>query len=173
MRDQLAALPTSGDVLTVEDLGETRWVTAGVRGKPLFRERYDLGDPAADWEVTWKAADPLKYGRTRTVTVPAGGAVEVEHLGTADAWPVLRLVGPLSALEVRAGGRAVRVSRSIPAGGWVEVDTRRAWAVDQAGVSIGTDLRGRMPLIPSGGGPVYFDATGSGRLELTVTDTYY
>ncbi|MEU3260937.1 hypothetical protein ABZ694_24645 [Streptomyces albidoflavus] len=65
------------------------------------------------------AGDPAAVGRP--------GYIQVA--GTAETWPVIRVMGPCANPTIRhvTTGRALTVQATIPAGDWVEIDTRPGW----------------------------------------------
>lgn len=108
------------------------------------------GDEAFTYTITFRAADPLKYGPAwfdsttlsgsaagsgrvwprvwpRDWGVPAGvtpGSVAVPNAGNAPYWPRLRIDGPVENPVVQCveTGDRITVNAAIPAGGWIDVD---------------------------------------------------
>ena len=76
----------------------------------------------------------------------------VTNAGTAETWPLLRIDGPCTNPTIThvESGRALTLNTSIPAGDWIEIDTRPTWR---------TVLRGN-------GGNASTTLTGSSRIDL-------
>lgn len=168
-RDQIAALPTRGDKITVEELGQTRWALGGVRGKPRAEPYYRLGRPALDWEITWACPMPYRYGDSTPAAVAPGSTVQVVNRGTHEASPIAVVTGPISSGWSILG---FKVNRAVASGETVTVDAATASVVSSTVGELMNVVTGYPLFAPVGVSTVTFNASGSGNAVVTVTDTY-
>lgn len=118
--------------------------------------------------------DPWLYGDARRVELTSANPSQlVVNRGTANAWPVLRFEGPVTApFGFTIAGRRVNVSKSLTAGQWVEVDTRTGAATTNSveGGRLFSEVTGLMPFIPPGSRTFTWQLTG--KCVVTWSDTY-
>jgi len=117
-------------------------------------------------------------------TVAADRPGWVTNNGDADAWPILRIFGPCATVTIThvASGRALTFpSLNLPAGRWIEIDTRPGYRTvtwDNGGnASTYLSPASRIDLfsIPPGTSEMRwtaFDSTNSARLRVAWRDAY-
>ncbi|RSN55612.1 hypothetical protein DMH12_15455 [Streptomyces sp. WAC 04229] len=117
-------------------------------------------------------------------TVAADRPGWVTNNGTGDAWPIMRVFGPCANVTILhvASGRALSLpTLNLPAGRWIEIDTRpgyRTVSWDNGGnASTYLSPASRIDLfsIPPGTSEMRwtaFDNTNSARLRVTWRDAY-
>ena len=181
---RFAALPKRGEVL-----GSSDTLTLSGAGKLLDKPATALLSPArAAWQVNVKLADPLLYAPPVVATaslmgaavgtgrvwprawprdwgVPAGqtpGAVNVPNDGTAPYWPTLRVDGPVTnpVIAVNETGDWVRISRTVAAGQWLDIDPGQRRVLLNGSVSLAgaVTYAGRWLGVPVGGAGFTFNA---------------
>lgn len=129
---QLTGLLANGEVgtISVAAAGETMFARVRLSGAPKFSP-HPSGREAA-FQISFKAADPRKYGDENRVT---GGTVYASHLGNFHSRPIVEVTGPRTApYTVQGpGGRRIEVGLSIPSGVTDRIDFA-AGGVIRAGV---------------------------------------
>lgn len=175
LQRRFAALDAGYHKLAVFDGRETQWALASLNAS-TFRPYGDLGEDAieADFSLELWCPDPWRYGDTRTATATqSGGPVQLVNRGTQNAWPVIRLQGPLaSPVSLSLAGRSLRVAQALTSSQWIEIDTRTGSATTNAvaGGRLFSEVTGRMPVLPPG--VRTFTWTGNGSVKFTWADTY-
>lgn len=164
----IASLPTEGDVLTVEELGVTRWVTAGVRGNPHAVPDYRFNRPALGWEVTWKCS-VHKFGEARSTTIPTGSSGQVVNRGLFPVFPTAVVTGPVSAGWSILG---FTVNRSVASGEKITVDSESGSVSSSTAGELMSVVTGYPIQAPRGVSAVTFQGSGSGSAVVTVTDCF-
>lgn len=150
------------------------WAFAGVQSA-TFIPNDDLGFATeAEFQMQLWMPDPWKYSDARRVELTAANPSQlVVNRGTANAWPVLRFEGPVTApFGFTIAGRKVNVSKSLTAGQWIEVDTRTGAATTNSveGGRLFSEVTGLMPFIPPGSRTFTWSLTG--KCVVTWSDTY-
>lgn len=211
LRDQLLAdlgramvFTGAEDALTVTFAGRTMFATAQVsRYAPTLR---DWGPGCFGWQIEWWAPDPFRYGpAVQVVTglpedtggmefplfvggtmgfgdLGSPGRVTLPNDGTAPAWPVFTVEGPVpTGFELREvdTGHRIRWAGSIPAGAVVVIDTRTgATSYDGAPGYEGNLVRRQWQAVPAGGSSTWqFIGLGAhdpdAELRALIRSTYW
>lgn len=177
LRDEALGLGRGGgfDELVWHDGVVRRVCVAQVRSVTGWRPRRSqrAREHAATVLFQWWCPDPWWHGETREWTIPAGGRVLVETLGTEATWPVVTVTGPvLPGWGLEAAGRRVTVNVGIPSGGSCVVDMETGSVVDHRGLELQEAVVGApWPVEP--GAPLEVRFTGSGGSALVrVTDRF-
>ena len=172
MRDQLAALPRSGDMIWFDQYGQTRWVIGGAQGRGAFEARYDMDVPYADWMVEWRCQDPMIYGEKRTVSVPIGEKAVIRHRGTVETWPTIEITGPVNAgLRLTIENRNLIINRDIKSGERISV-TQHDVRSNTGGV-LTRDITGLLGRVPAfRGTTIHSSGSGHGQIRAWVYDTW-
>jgi len=141
-----------------------QWREIGCRyesGADLAIELDPVKSHRAVYGITWATPDPYWSGAPVSVTfvqpvattffpgppftIGAGSSLNsatVTNPGDEDAYPVWRITGPFTSFTVGVGAAVVSMTRTVTAGGWIEIDmTPRALTiVDNAGVDRWDDV---------------------------------
>lgn len=203
--DAVTGMEDSPDPLEVQHAGRTLSSPAFVAG--FWPVPNQWGDGWFDWQITWMCPDPLRYGAevvhattfaqdggfVRWPAVPAAGVlfgdatsssdgtVTLPNSGTAPAWPVLELTGPIGdgGVDLRVGSTVLaRYAAGIPAGSTVAIDTATGVALldGVADVSTNVPVRAWTPIPPAGALTVRLvarEAVTTGTLTGRVRPTYW
>lgn len=117
-------------------------------------------------------------------TVAADRPGWVTNAGTADAWPVIRITGPVATVTITHADSGRQISMptlNLTAGQWVEIDTRPGYRTvtrengGNASTTVAPSSRIDLFSLPPGQSEmrwVGFDNTNTARLRLTWRDAY-
>lgn len=156
--------------------GPTQWADAKRQGGVKFRT---VTDTLATWQLSMKAVDPVKYGDTATVAVPAGTSyVSLFHWGNYASLPTVVVAGSAPGgyeIQSSAGAR-YQVTKPLVSGTPHTIDMRdgmlQVGGVYMAGIGSRADLW----RVPPGSSATTIRVqpltTGSPSATVYVTDSF-
>lgn len=155
-------IPTDGSYAAGVVTGALQWKATDPRVLELPQREVQIGLPSAIAEgVQFPLSAPIDLGPGAI-----GGTLSVVNAGSAAAWPLWRITGPVTGLVLEHLGlnRALRFAAdwTLGAGQSLEIDTKqRTVRLAAAGVSRQNELVGRgwFPLLP-GENRIAFRASG-------------
>lgn len=170
--DMLASLPVREHRMTVQDPRGARWADVTVEGQPMTD--YTGGDLEADFQISFFAANPRKFGEQRQF-LSTGSSVAAFHYGNFDADPVFEVSGFVNGYRVTG-----------PSGAYTVPGPKAASTVDRIDFSTGAFTRNGVPVtrapssvkrwsVPAGervSWRVQPIGSGTGSARMLLTDTW-
>lgn len=179
--DRQATVRRGGEILWTEtDPGNADWSVALYQADPFIystdEHTASTGLPATSGGLVWPATWPATWDATVT-----SGRMGLTNAGTADAYPVFRVHGPLPdfTLASLATGAVLTVDnpdgQTVGAGEWIDVDTARRRVLLMGTGSRRSWMSGSWFSLPPGFTDVGFSASVPNTTALvtaTWRDTY-
>lgn len=169
-RSVLTGLLADGDAdrVVVEESGETQWANVRLATRPTF-ERNSFSK-YADWELALWAANPRKFGETRTFG-PAS-SISAYHFGNFPAAPVLTVAGSSAGGYTINGpaGRTFVVTHALVSGQPHTIDMATGRLTVNGAVVTGGIATARTWAVPPGT-KVAMSVT-AGLISAAVVDTF-
>lgn len=154
--------------------GPTQWADT-TRRAVKFKT---ITDRLAQWQLSLKAVDPVKYGDTKDFAVPSGNTyVNLYHRGNYLSLPILVITGSMpGGYRIQsAAGAEYRVTRALAAGAPHTIDMRDGMLqVNGEYVSDGIDIAGIWRISPGNNQTIRIVPVSTGTATMTayVTDSY-
>lgn len=163
LQDRLSGVLADGGSgrLTVEDDSGTRWANVRLAGCSIEQ----IDSTTARFLLQLWAADPRKYGETRTFD----SGQPAYHYGNFPASPVIVVPGAHAAWSATAGSAQVAVSQALTSGQTHRYDSRTGRLTRNGALQVGVVTRGDSWSIAPGQSLVH-TITGGGQVQ--VTDTF-
>lgn len=162
----------SGRVV-VENRGLTTWADARLATRSEFT-KIPGGATMARYRVQFWAADPRKYGQTRTYG-PAT-IVAASHFGNFPAAPLLTVTGAMPSGYTIGGpdGRTFVVSQALTSGHTHRIDMRTGRLTLDGVLQVGAVSVGQTWGIPGGASVTHTltPVSGTGTITVSVLDTF-
>lgn len=163
LQDRLSGLLADGSAgrLMVDDASGTRWADVRLAGCSIE----PIDSMTSRFLLQLWAADPRKYGETRTFE----SGQPVFHYGNFPATPTLVVPGAHAAWTATAGSAQVSVSQALTSGQTHRYDVRTGRLTRNDVLQVGVVTRGDSWTVAPGQTLVH---TISGGGQVRITDTY-
>jgi len=147
--------------------GETTWADVRLAAQTKFSP--DPVNLVGDFQITFWAADPRKFGETRTFAA----GVAAYHFGNFAASPVHTITGVAAGYTINGpGGKTFTVTEAVTSEVPHRIDMATGFLEVGGVVVVGKVTSADVWTVP-GGGTVTHTLTGAGlTLSTAVTDTY-